>query len=129
MPSALTALWSHRKLSTMACGSAASSVVRVISTRLQVERMTASADALARFQIGQSGGQSLLAEGQTFAHLDGCCLVAHTCDQQLHCFSRRFPRRACAAHVTAEKPTTVKVMMAALRPRHPAVTRRQTMAR
>ena len=87
------------------------------------------ADALARFQVGQRGGQRLLAEGQAFAHLDGRCLVAHACDQQLHCFSRRLPSRACAAQVTAEKPTTVSVMMAALRPRQPAVIRRQTMAR
>ena len=57
-------------------------------------------DAGARFQVGQRGGQRLFAEGQAFAHLDGRCLVAHSCDQQLHCFSRRLPRRACAAQVT-----------------------------
>ena len=34
-----------------------------------------------------------------------------------------------AAQVNAEKPTTVKVIIAALRPRQPAVTRRQIMAR
>jgi len=86
------------------------------------------ADAHARFQIGQGGGQSLLAECQAFPHLDGRRLVAHSCDQQFH-FSRRLPSRAWAAHVTAENPTTVSVMIAALRPRHPAVTRRHTMAR
>ena len=31
--------------------------------------------------------------------------------------------------MTAENPTTVSVMIAAFRPRHPAVTRRHTMAR
>ena len=87
------------------------------------------ADAQARFQVGQRGGQGVLAEGQAFPHFDGRRFVAHSCDQQLHCFSRRLPRRACAAHVNTENPTTVRVMIAALRPRHPAVTRRHTMAR
>ena len=86
-------------------------------------------DAVAGTQVGERGGERVLAEGETLAHLDGCCLVTHACNQQLHCLRRRFPRRACAAQVRAEKPTTVRVMMAALRPRHPAVTRRQTMAR
>jgi len=31
----------------------------------------ASGDAFARFQIGQRGGERFLAEGETFAHLDG----------------------------------------------------------
>ena len=87
------------------------------------------ADAQARFQVGQRGGQRVLAEGQAFAHFDGRRLVAHSCDQQLHCFSRRLPRRACAAQVSAGKPDHGEVMIAALRPRHPAVTRRNTMAR
>ncbi len=86
-------------------------------------------DALARLQIGQRRGQRFLAEGQAFAHLDRRRLVAHACDQQLHGFSNRLPSRACAAQVSAENPTTVMVMMAALRPRQPAVTRRHTSAR
>ena len=65
-------------------------------------------DAVARSQIGQGGGQRLLAEGQALPHLDRRCLVAHSCGQQLHCLNN---------------------IMAALRPRHPAVTRRHTMAR
>ena len=42
------------------------------------------ADALARFQVGQRRRQGVFAEGQAFAHLDGCGLVAHAGDQQLH---------------------------------------------
>ena len=86
-------------------------------------------DALAGFQIGQRGGQCVLGESQAFAHLDGRGLVADACDQQFHGFSSRLPKRACATQVIAENPTTVTVMMAALRPRHPAVMRRNTMAR
>ncbi len=109
----------------MACGSAPSSVVTVISTRLQVERITASVTPSRAFRFGQRGRQRLFAEGQAFAHLDGCGLVTHAGDQQLH-FSNMLPSRACAAQVSAEKPSTVTVMMAALRPRHPAVVRRNT---
>ena len=43
----------------MACGSAASSVVTVISTRLQVERMHGFGDALARLEIGQGAAGSV----------------------------------------------------------------------
>ena len=86
-------------------------------------------DALARFQIGQRGGERFLAEGETFAHLYGRRLVAHAGDQELHCFSSKAPSRACAAQVRAEKPTSATVMMAAFRPRHPAATRRHTSAR
>ena len=49
-----------RKLSTIACGSTASSVVTVISTRLQVERITASATPSRDSQVGQRGGQRRL---------------------------------------------------------------------
>ena len=56
-------------------------------------------DALARLQIGQRGGQRLLAEGQALAHLDGCGLVTHAGDQQLHGLNSRLPSRACAAQV------------------------------
>ena len=57
MPAALTDLWSARKLSTMARGSAASSVVRVISTRLQVERMTASLTPSRDFKSARAAGR------------------------------------------------------------------------
>ena len=103
----------------MACGSAASSVVTRDLDAVAGGEDHGLGDAFARLQVGQRRGQRLLAEGEALAHLDGRGLVAHACDQQLHCLSRRLPSRACAAQVTAEKPTTVTVMMAALRPRHP----------
>jgi hypothetical protein len=86
-------------------------------------------DARARFQRVQGFGQGRLREGQTFPHLDGRGLMADACDQQFHGFSSQLPSRACATQVTADSPTTTITMMAALRPRHPAVTRRNTMAR
>ena len=98
------ALWSARKASTIACGSARSSVVTAISTRLQVERITPSDTPSRDFQIGQRRRQRFLAEGQALAHLDGRCFVTHACDQQLHCFRSSFPSRACATQVSAEKP-------------------------
>src|ERR1039457_6741017 len=56
MAAEVTALWSARKLSTMARGSTASSVVRVISTRLQVERMTASLTPARDFKSARAAG-------------------------------------------------------------------------
>ena len=85
-------------------------------------------DACVRPQIGQRGGQGLFTERKPLTHRNGRRLVAHAGDQQLHCFKKMAPRRACAAQVNAEKPSTVTVMMAALRPRHPAVVRRKTRA-
>ena len=102
-------------------------MVTVISTRLQVERITASATPSRDFRSASAGGKRLLPERQAFAHLDGCGLVADAGDQQLHGFNRN-PSRAWATQVMAEKPSTVTVMMAAFLPRHPAVVRRNTSA-
>ena len=49
-------------------------------------------DALARPEVGQRGGQRLLAEGQALPHFDGRRLVAHACDQQLHCLKQEIPQ-------------------------------------
>ena len=85
-------------------------------------------DALARFQVGQCGRQCFRPEGQALAHLNGCCFVTHAGDVQLHDLNKRLPSRAWAAQVIAAKPTTVTIMMAAFRPRHPATVRRKTRA-
>ena len=85
-------------------------------------------DSLASFQIRQRGRQRLRPEGQAFAHLNGCCFVTHACDVQLHDLNKRLPRRAWAAQVMRGKPHTVTVIMAALRPRHPATVRKKTRA-
>src|SRR5215469_3018485 len=86
------------------------------------------ADALARFQILQSGRQIIRAKGQAFPHVDRRSLMAHACQQQFHRPSSIAPKRAWAAQVMMEKPTTATVMMAALRPRQPAVVRRNIIA-
>ncbi len=83
------------------------------------------ADAFAGLQILQRGRQRLFAKGKAFSHRNGCRLVTHAGDQQLH-FINMLPSRACAAQVSAEKPSTATVMMAALRPRHPALVRKKT---
>ena len=62
----------------------ASSAVTVISTRLQVERIMASATPSRDFQVGQRGGQGLLGEGQALPDFDGRGLVADACDEQFH---------------------------------------------
>jgi len=85
-------------------------------------------DSLAGLQIGQSGRQCFRPEGQALAHLNGRRFVTHAGDVQLHDLNKRSPRRAWAAQVSAAKPTTVIVMIAALRPRHPATVRRKTRA-
>ena len=86
-------------------------------------------DARARLQGLQGFRQRRLGKSQAFPHLDGRGLVADPCDQQFHGFSSQLPSRACATQVTADSPTTTITMMAAFRPRHPAVMRRNTMAR
>ena len=65
----LTVLWSAKNASTMACGSQPSSVVTVISTRLQVERITASTTPSRAFKSARAAGS-----------------VSATCQ------SRKFPR-------------------------------------
>ncbi len=83
-------------------------------------------NARAGFEIEKSGGQRFGAEGEPLPHLNGRGLVTQSRQVQLHGFSRRAPRPVCAAQVIMEKPNTVTVMMAALRPRQPAEMRRQT---
>ncbi len=81
-----------------------------------------------RLQGLQSAGQGRFRKSQTFPDFDGGGLVADACNQQLHGFNS-VPNRACATQVMADRPTTTITMIAALRPRHPAVTRRTTMAK
>src|SRR5437868_2986381 len=71
------------------------------------------ADTGARFQILQRGRQSILAKSPALAHFHRRGLVAYPCQQQLHWFRSSAPSREWAAHVMAEKPSTVTVMMAA----------------
>ncbi len=84
---------------------------------------------VARLEIGQRLGQRVFPESETLANLDGRGFVAHSGDQQLHCFKSIAPSRAWAAQVSAERQTTVTVMIAAFRPRHPAVVCRKMRAR
>ena len=72
-------------------GRTASSVVTVISTRLQVERITASATPSRDFRSASAAGSVSSPEGQALAHLDGCGFVAHAGDEQLHGLSNRCP--------------------------------------
>ena len=85
--------------------------------------------AVARLKVRQRLRQRFLAEGEPLPHFHGRRLVAHAGNQELHGLNRMAPSRACAAQVKAEKPTTTTVSTAAFRPRHPAVTRRNTSAR
>src|SRR6185437_10439981 len=83
--------------------------------------------ALAGSQVGQSGRKRIFPERESLPHLNGCGFVTHAGDQELHCFNMA-PRCACAGQTSAESPSTASVIMAALRPRHPAVVRRNTSA-
>ncbi len=113
----------------MARGSAASSVVTVISTRLQVERITASATPSRDFRSASAAGSVSSRKARHSRTSTGAVLWLTPVISSFMVCSMTMPSRACAAQVRAEKPSTVTVMMAALRPRHPAVVRRNTSAR
>ena len=74
------------------------------------------------------GGQGGFGEGQLLPDFHWSRLMTEACEQQLHCVTLN-RRPVCATHVMAEQPTAAITMRAAFRPRHPAVTRRNTIAR
>ena len=80
------------------------------------------------FQLRQRRGQGGVGKSQALPDLHRGRFVADACDQQLHCV-KVSRRPLCAAQVMAEQPRAAIAMMAAFLPRHPAVTRRNTMAR
>src|SRR5206468_12897247 len=73
-------------------------------------------------------GQGGVGKSQALPDLHRGRFVADACDQQLHCVSVS-RRPLCAAQVMAEQPKAVIARMAAFLPRHPAVTRRNTIAK
>src|SRR5581483_10603359 len=86
-------------------------------------------DARPRPQVLQRCRQRGFRKGQRLPHFDRRSLVADSCQKQFHCRSSIIPRREWATQVTAEKPSTATVMMAAFRPRQPAVVLRNTSTR
>src|SRR6266699_295241 len=79
-------------------------------------------------QFMQRVRQRAFGDRHFLAQVEWRSLVAEACQQQLH-WTRRLSSWACAIQVTAEQQRATMARMAALRPRHPALTRKKISAR
>ena len=93
--------------------------------------VTGSSGFIGRHLVAQlidCGTESRLSERQPLPNFKWSGLVIEASDDELH-RSKSDRKPTWAAQVNMENPRTLNAITAALRPRHPAVTRRKIMIR